>query len=222
MRSETKAVELATMYLPFLRTISRQYRYMGIDREDLFQIGYIGLYKAALTFDGDKGTFTAYCLPFLKKEYQQAFMSRGCIRIPLSVRRRIKLILKTIADLKAQTGREPDVSEIADKTGLPERKVINAIYLSQPVTSLNTHCYYDDEDSVLIEKVISDTLPDHSKLYKAILKLSRRERYVILQSVIYRKSYTEIGSKFGLSHTAIGSIKNRALGKLRRILKGEK
>jgi len=221
MRSEAEAVKLAISHKGYLGTVCGQYLKMGIPFQELFSIGFIGLVEAAKRFDESKGlNFIAYADSYVRCEISKALKKQSVIRIPFNVQQTIKQVHRAIAELKTKTEREPDIQAIAEYTGLPHRKVINAIFLSEPIISLNTHTKGENE-AELIEFIPSDTPPDTEGLFRAILKLSSRERYVIIQTVIYQKSYTEIGTKYGLSRTSIGNIRSKAINKLRELLQEE-
>lgn len=222
MRSEAEAVKLAISHMGYLGTVCSQYLKMGITFQELFSIGFIGLVEAAKRFDESRGlNFIAYADSYVRSEILKALKKQSIIRIPFTVQQTITRVRRAIAELKTKTEREPDILEIAEYTGITPRLIINALFYLEPIISLNTHVKGENE-AELIEFIPSDTPPDNKGLFRAIMKLSRRERYVIIQSVIYHKSYTEIGTKYGLSRASIWTIKNKAIDKLRRIVKGEK
>src|SRR4051812_8015772 len=102
------------------RGIAQRFRNRGPDPEDLEQVAYLGLVKAANGYRLDADTpFIGYAVPTIRGEVKRYF--RDCawtVRIPRRLQEVQGLISTKLPQLVQELGREPAVDEIADRLGL--------------------------------------------------------------------------------------------------------
>ena len=85
------------------------------DKEDLFQIGCIGLMKAINNFDVHYGVqFSTYAVPIIMGEIKRYFRDDGTIKVSRSLKELHLKIQKAKECLQNQTGKEPGINQIAE------------------------------------------------------------------------------------------------------------
>lgn len=116
----------------------RRFSGKGIDYDDLFQAGSIGLIKAADGFDeGRNVCFSTYAVPVILGEIKRLFRDGGSVKISRGLK---ELSLKTSAvreKLQKTLSREPTILEIAKVLEVSEEEVAEALDAARPTLSLS-------------------------------------------------------------------------------------
>lgn len=210
---------------------------ISLDFEDLKQVGFMGLIRAAKKFDLDQGTaFSTYAVWWVKQAISREIMDHGySIRIPVHMHERINKVIAVDRDLENENA---DISErielIADRTGLAERDVKECLYLKTNVlttASLNAPVGSDDDGTTLIEflpqettESVEDTVgkKELRRTLEAAMEraLSEREQTILRLRFGWEdgnvRTLEEIGQMYDLTRERIRQIESRALRKLNR------
>ena len=128
MPQATKQDKLVAENMGLINLAAKRYLGFGVDYEDLFQIGSIGLIKAAKAFDESKNLkFSTYAVAKITGEIKTYLRDNGEIKIPRSVKEQKFKIEKVRSELLNSLGREPKISEIAQKSGIAAEDIIYAL-----------------------------------------------------------------------------------------------
>jgi RNA polymerase sigma-B factor len=116
-------------YQNFLRASAYKYQSNRLPFEDAYQIAAMGLLKAVERFDPERGTaFMTFAYPTVNGELKKYY--RDCVefvRIPRKIRDLKRLIALTQESLREREGREPTISQVAERLGVAEEDVIEAL-----------------------------------------------------------------------------------------------
>lgn len=116
----------------------------GIEYEELYSAGCLGLVKACDGFDPNRGVcFSTYAVPVILGEIKKLFRDGGTVKVSRSIK---ELGLKVTAErerLMKLTGAEPTVAQLAQNLGATPEQVAVSIQAAMPVVSLTPA---DDED----------------------------------------------------------------------------
>ena len=86
MKSD-KISRLVTENINLIYLVMKRFRNRGVDREDLFQIGAVGLTKAAQRFDESRGfAFSTYAVPYILGEIKRFIRDDGLIKVSRSIK----------------------------------------------------------------------------------------------------------------------------------------
>lgn len=208
-----------------------------LDYEDLEQVGFIGLIKAAKRFDYKIGTaFSTYAVFWIKQSISREIMDCGfAIRIPVHMMERINKV--QAVDLKLQTNNEgmpleERITNISNELGLNEEQVIECFVLRDNVLTYSSldAPVGEDEESFLI-----DFIPDEEVLSTedlACLTALRSDLLELMSTLTERESkilrlrfglddnrprtLEEIGGMYGVTRERIRQIEKKALRKMRQ------
>ena len=100
----------------------------GVDAEDLFQIGSIGLLKAIDKFDLSYDVrFSTYAVPMISGEIKRFLRDDGMIKVSRSLKELSYKIFQTQEELVGILGREPTIEELSEKMQVDKEEIVQAM-----------------------------------------------------------------------------------------------
>ncbi len=215
MTTISQSDQLITENLGLVHACANRFRGRGVEYEDLFQAGCVGLIKAAAGFDPALGyRFSTYAVPAILGEIRRIFRDGGTVKIGRSAKEKARRLLELKEALAGETGREPTVAEIAEKAGMDAAEAGCLLSASLPVISLT-----DDEDDGQTDIPVpapDEKLTERIDLHNAMGGLTEQERKLI--DLRYYKGLTQtvVAEKLGMSQVQVSRKEKAILTKLRQ------
>ena len=129
--------ELICDNLGLVHACANRFRNKGIEYDDLFSAGCLGLVKAADGFDESRGfAFSTYAVPAILGEMKRLFRDGGAVKISRALKERAREAAKLREEMTAALSREPTLRELAAKMQVSEYEMAQLVNLSMPVASL--------------------------------------------------------------------------------------
>ncbi len=202
-------------------SIVKRYSGRGIDVEDLYQLGALGLIKAINNFDLDYGTqFSTYAVPKISGEIRRFLRDDGMIKVSRSIKDMAYKILKAREELENILGYEPKVSEIALYTGFDIAEIATCESAMSSTDSLQREVTADGLtlETTLGDNGIEEDITLNVTIKEAIKKLPDRDAEVIY--LRYFKGFTQdkISKIMGISQVQVSRVEKKALIQLRQII----
>ncbi len=136
METETKK-PLAEENLGLVHLCANRFRGRGIEYDDLYSAGCIGLLKAVKAFDSGRGVkFSTYAVPVILGEIKRLFRDGGAIRVSRGLKELSLRLQRLCEEFRQREMREPTITELAKLSGEKESDVSEALCVSQPLISL--------------------------------------------------------------------------------------
>lgn len=133
-----------TEHLALVHSIAGRFKDRGIEYEELFSAGCVGLVKAGNNFDESRGLkFSTYAVPVIMGEIKQLFRDGGTIKVSRGLKE-LSLKICRLRDELIKNGEEPHISVLAERLGITPEEASLALGASLPPLSLSN---YDDEDN---------------------------------------------------------------------------
>jgi RNA polymerase sigma-B factor len=178
--------------------------------EDLYQIGYIGLLKAAERYDSSSGNaFSSFAVPYIQGEIQHYLRDQWQVvkppRSSLEMKAKVRRLQKSLASL----GRETDALQIALGLGVSEEKWREIDAIDGNITvSLHELLY---EPPFQLEEVE----PEQELISKHLANLQPLQRIAIVENFLHSTSIADIAKKQNKSQEKIRACINLGLTKIR-------
>ncbi|MCD7785089.1 MAG: sigma-70 family RNA polymerase sigma factor [Oscillospiraceae bacterium] len=123
--------------LGLVQLCAGRFKGKGIEYEELYSAGCVGLVKAVKSFDRERGVrFSTYAVPVILGEIRRLFRDGGSLKVSRSVKERSLVVSRASGEFELENGREPTLSELSGITGFTQEEIIEAISVSQPTVSL--------------------------------------------------------------------------------------
>ena len=201
--------------------VVRRFMGRGVETDDLYQLGCLGFLKAVEGFDTEYGTqFSTYAVPKIAGEIRRFLRDDGTVKVSRRIKERASTIKTARNQLIASLGREPTVSEIADKTGFSAEDIAVAEIATASIESI--HQQTGDEgftlESVLTDTKSEDALLEKIALDQAIACLPDREGMVIKLRYFHGLTQERAAKVLGVSQVQVSRVEKKALGHLKSIL----
>ena len=203
-------------------SIAGKFAGRGCDREDLVQLGAIGLIKAVKKFDVSLGVqFSTYAVPMIIGEIKRFLRDDGAVKVSRSLKEAAAKGRRCQEVLLKELGRSPTISEISQLSGLSSDLLLEAFEATVAPESLEAQT--DDESSLSLLGLLSgpDTeneIVNRMFIDQSLSALSERERQIIAMRYFKGKTQSEIARVIGVSQVQISRLEKKALLKMREVM----
>lgn len=200
-----------------VHSCARRFKGKGIEYDDLFQAGCMGLVKATDAFDSQRGVrFSTYAVPVILGEIRRLFRDGGTVKVSRSLK---ELSLKAAREREHFTqkeGREPTISELSSLMEVSEETLVEALGASAPPLSL-TH----EEDSCEFDLPVDspeEALADRISLNQVIGQLESRDQQLIILRYFENQTQTQVAEALGMTQVQVSRREKKILLSLREKL----
>lgn len=220
-RAKEKVVE---ENLGLVWSIVHRFKNSYYDKEDLFQIGCIGLMKAINHFDPQYNVqFSTYAVPIIMGEIKRYFRDDGTIKVSRSLKELNIKVTKAKEYLQSKENRDPTIEEIAKYLEVDVTDVVEAIDASYYPTSLNEPIYEKDGSSISVEDRLVDKKNnmwfEKMALEMEMEKLDDKEKMIIYMRYQLEYNQDTIAKRLGISQVQVSRLEKKIVTKLRSRLK---
>ena len=212
---------LITENLGLVHSCAHRFTGRGIEYEDLFQAGCMGLVKAFDAFDRERGVrFSTYAVPVILGEMRRLFRDGGTVKVSRSLKERSLKTTKERENFLLKNGREPTVSELSEILSVSAEEVTEALCAAAPVISLTAG---EDEGGGQTDVPVEspeDEITERLSVIKAISDLEEKDRTLIKYRYYENKTQTETAKILGMTQVQVSRREKKILEILRRELTG--
>ena len=191
----------------------------GIEYDDLFQAGCVGLVKAVDGFDPDRGLcFSTYAVPLILGEMRHLFREGGAVKVSRSLRSLAMQVGRLREKLLSLHGREPTVEELATELNIEPALAAQAVCVALPPLSL-THSEEGDEGQIDLPcDSHEESVTDRLALRQVLAELSPQDRALIEMRYLRKMTQQLTADALGLTQVQVSRREKRILLELRQKL----
>lgn len=201
-----------------VHSIARRFKGRGVEYDDLFQCGCVGLIKAVDNFDETLGyKFSTYAVPVIMGEIKRLFRDGGAVKVSRSLKEKslkAQAVREQFINLEL---REPTVSEFAELLGCDISETAEILNVINPIISINQFGEDGSEDfDIPVDD--SDKLFDRLSVNQVLQTLTEQERRIVDYRFYKGKTQSETASLLGISQVQVSRKEKALLLKLREKL----
>lgn len=203
-------------------SVAKRFLGRGVEMEDLFQIGSIGLLKAVDKFDLTfEVKFSTYAVPMIAGEMKRFLRDDGMLKVSRSLKENHYRLFQIREELEMKLGREPTLLELSQAMELPVEELVLTMESKIEVESLHKTIYQGEGTEISL----MDKLPEKENRQEQIFNklfleeilntLNAKERQLIYMRYFQERTQTEIAKELGVSQVQVSRMEKKILGKLR-------
>lgn len=205
--------------LGLVHSICKRFVGRGIEYDDLYQAGCIGLIKATDAFDETKGfLFSTYAVPVIMGEVRRLFRDGGAIKVSRSIKELYLKITKEKQTLEQKLNREPTINELAERLNVPCEEITEALCASQATVSLTFEGDNGITETDLPTISCEDEISNRLVLDEAFEKLDETERKILSYRYYNGLTQSRTAQLLNMSQVQVSRAEKRTLLKLRNFL----
>lgn len=236
--------ELVKQNLGLVGSIVKRFEHRGHDREELFQIGSIGLMKAIEKFDVTyQVAFSTYAVPLISGEIRRFLRDDGLVRISRSLKENGWRIRKAAEKISQEKGREASIQELSEETGLTREDIVMAVEANMEVESIYRSVYQSDGSELYLVDQIAEGKgvgqefgspvsgaasvgsmgdPEKEKILNDMLirqlldELEEKERRLIELRYFQDKTQVQTAQELHMSQVQVSRLEKKILLKMRK------
>ena len=213
---QTAAPAKAEEHLGLARLCANRFRGRGIEYEELYSAGCLGLVKAAHAFDPERGVcFSTYAVPVIMGEIRRLFREGGAVHVGRTLKERAMQAMRVTEQLEQRFDRAPTVAEVAAEMGLSEAETAQALCAAQPALSLSAMTEEDAPEHCIPVPSPEPAWQEHLALGQVLGLLPPADRRLL--SLRYRQCMTqaETAAQLGMTQVQVSRREKKLLAFLR-------
>lgn len=220
--------------LGLVHMVVKRFENRGHEREELFQIGCIGLMKAIDQFDLSLNlALSTYAVPVITGEIQRFLRDDGMMRISRTIKENACKVSRARQFLCQELGREPNIVEVAAMTGLKDEDIVLALEAGREVESIYRPAYEKDGEEIFyIDRICStggksfaaeepekEAVLNKIAVDQLLAVLEEKERSLIRMRYFENKTQGKTAEMLGMTQVQVSRMEKKILQKLRLQLK---
>lgn len=208
--------------LPIAESVARRYSSRGLELDDLVQVAYLALVKAASSYRPGLGQgFLGYAVPTIAGEIKRHFRDSGWfVRPPRGLQELYTRAEQARADLTQATHRMPTSTELAEYLGCEVTELIESELAQGSYSAISIDSEIRGADDVALRDLLVDEgdpmaeVEARAVLDSALDKLSPRDRHVLYLRFVLGYSQAQVGDEIGASQVQVSRLLRRILSEL--------
>lgn len=222
---------LVSENLGLVHAVARRFDNRGHDREEIFQIGCIGLMKAIDKFDLSLNlAFSTYAVPMITGEIRRFLRDDGMVKVSRTLKENGYKISKARETLVRNLGREPSMEELGQTLGMATEDIVMALEANREVESIYQPVYERDGDEMLLidqiggkteggcEEPEKEAVLNKMVINQLLGTLNDQERKLIELRYFENRTQCDAAAELGMSQVQVSRMEKKILLGLRERL----
>lgn len=212
--------EIAKANLGLVHACAKRFKGRGIEYDDLFSAGCVGLLKAINNFDWDRGIkLSTYAVPVILGEIKQLFRDSGTVKVSRSLKELSLKASKISDEYLRQHGEEITVNKLAEILETEPDRVVQALNASRLPVSLN-NLDRDGDEYVMDIPVdsVEEKLSEIISLRQAVKDLEEEDKKLIILRYYKHMTQTQTAKVLNITQVQVSRREKKILANLRNSL----
>lgn len=217
--------ELVEANSDLVHFIARRFANRGEPLDDIEQVGFVGLIQAIERFDPSlENEFSTFATPTIMGEIRRYFRDRSwAVRVPRRLQENYLKVARVQHSMESELGRQPSISEIAQRLQLEPDDVLAALEVSPAQRAASLEAPVGDHgdeggelgDLLGSEDANLERVETADLLEQAMAHLTPRERQIVVMRFVDQLPQTEVAKRLGISQMHVSRLQRAALDQMR-------
>ena len=217
----TERDRAAARHMGLVHALCRRFQNKGVEYEELFAAGCLGLTKALNGFDESRGLqFSTYAFTVIAGEIKRLFRDGGAVRVSRSLRELSQQIARLNSESVAQTGSELTVSRLAERLHTTPERIAEAVACTLPPLSLTAADEGDGTQTDVPVPDIQETLAERLTLRRSLEHLPPNDRKLIWLRYYRDQTQAQTAAALGMTQVQVSRREKKLLTQLRKEMEG--
>ena len=205
--------------IALVHSLASRFKGRGMEYDDLFQAGCIGLLKAAEGFEEERGLrFSTYAVPVILGEIKRLFRDTGPIKVSRSLKEQALKAARIRENYIKTEGTEPSVSIVAERLGITPQEAAEALLASLPPVSLTRESDDSNENGKNIDLPVQfpeEPIAEILSLKGALETLSEEDKKLIFLRFYKSLTQSQVAKIMGTTQVQISRRESKIINRLR-------
>lgn len=202
--------------LGLVHACASRFKGRGIEYDDLYSAGCVGLIKATDHFDAERGLcFSTYAVPVILGEIRRLFRDGGTVKVSRSLKELSLKINRIVKDFRDKNGFEPTILQIAEIMELEPQQIAEAINAGTQPLSLTADNENGERQIDIPVAPPEEKLTELMALRQIITELNQTEQQIILLRFFKNKTQSETGKALNMSQVQVSRKEKKILEKMK-------
>lgn len=217
--------QLITMHSGLIWNVVRRFTGRGVEVEDLYQIGAIGLIRAIDKFDFSYDVkFSTYAVPLISGEIKRFLRDDGMIKVSRNLKENQWKIKRAMEVFAHENGREATVEELSKMTELEPEEIMLSMEAVVEIESMEQSLYNKEGKEVSLKERIADEKNEEEELMNKLFLqqllsgLDKRDRELIFLRYFENKTQTEVAKILGISQVQVSRLEKKILIQMKELV----
>lgn len=202
--------------LGLVHSCANRFKNRGIEYDDLFQAGCVGLIKAADGFKSDLGfQFSTYAVPAILGEIKRIFRDGGAVKVSRALKEKARFVMTEKESFTREYGYEPSVSELADFINMTPAETAELLLVTLPPVSLTGEDENGEKQFDVPVMGEEDKIAERLTLNECLKSLSDKDRTIIELRYFKGETQTVVAKKLGMTQVQVSRREKVILKEMR-------
>ncbi len=217
--------QLMIIHSGLIWNVVRRFIGRGVELEDLYQIGAIGLIRAIDKFDFSYDVkFSTYAVPLISGEIKRFLRDDGMIKISRNLKENQWKIKRAMEQFAHEHGREATVEELSAILELEPEEIVLSMEAVVEIESMDQKVFRGDGKEISLKERIPDEKNEEEELLdKLFLEqlmegLDKRDKELIVLRYFENKTQTQVAKSLGISQVQVSRLEKRILRRMKELV----
>ena len=217
--------QLMIIHSGLIWNVVRRFIGRGVELEDLYQIGAIGLIRAIDKFDFSYDVkFSTYAVPLISGEIKRFLRDDGMIKISRNLKENQWKIKRAMEQFAHEHGREATVEELSEILELEPEEIVLSMEAAVEIESMDQKVFRGDGKEISLKERIPDEKNEEEELLdKLFLEqlmegLDKRDKELIILRYFENKTQTQVAEILGISQVQVSILEKKILRRMKELV----
>ena len=208
--------KLISENLGLVHSCANRFKNRGVEYDDLFQAGCVGLIKAADGFNNELGfQFSTYAVPAILGEIKRIFRDGGAVKVSRALKEKARFVAGEKERFLRETGYEPSVKELAEYINFSVPETAELLLVTLPPVSLTSDEENDEKQLDIAVEGDEEKIAERITLNECLEALSKKDREIITLRYFKGETQTVVAKKLGMTQVQVSRREKVILKEMR-------